>query len=101
MVLTSTTGTTSRSPRHDDVLIGFRNSRWEVGVASTPPSISCSSREAAMRIAQAFATVHGVDVWLSHGASCECIVGARATRKPVSGGKSPARSTTTSLPATP
>lgn len=96
MVLTSTAGTTSRSPRHDDVVIAFRNSRWEVGVASTSPSICCSSRESAMRIAQAFATVHGVDVWLSHGASCERIVDARTTRKAVRGAKPPARSTTSS-----
>ena len=96
MVLTSTTGTTSPSPRNDDVVIGFRNSRWEVGMASTSPSISCSSRDAAMRIAQAFATAHGVDVWQSHGASCERIVGARTRRKAVRGAKLPARSTTSS-----
>ena len=65
------------SPCHDDVLIGFRNGRWEIGTASTLPSITCESLEAAMAIAEAFSTVHHVDVWLSHGVSLRRTVSAR------------------------
>lgn len=77
MVSTVTGSLIDTSPCHDDVLIGFRNGRWEIGTASGSPSITCDSLEAAMTIAGAFSTVHHVDVWLSHGVSLRRIVGAR------------------------
>jgi hypothetical protein len=77
MVSTVTGGLTDTSLCQDDVLIAFRNGRWELGTASTLPSITCESLEAAMTIAGAFSTVHHVDVWLSHGVSLRRIVSAR------------------------
>ena len=71
MVMTSTATTVPTSPCHDDVLIAFKKGRWEVGIASTPPSISCASRDAAMKVARAFSTLHHVDIWLSDGAALQ------------------------------
>ena len=77
MVSTATASLTETSPCQDDVLIAFRNGRWEIGTASTLPSITCGSLEAAMTIAGAFSTVHQVDVWLSHGVSLRRVVSVR------------------------
>jgi hypothetical protein len=82
------------------VVIAFSNSRWEIGVAFTSPSISCATCEAAMTIARAFATAHHVDVWLSHDASFECVVGARSSRNAASGARTPSPATTTPSHAT-
>ena len=67
------------SPCHDDVLVAFRNGRWEIGTVSASPSITCGSLEAAMAIAGAFSTVHQVDVWLSQGGSLRRLVSARTS----------------------
>jgi hypothetical protein len=79
MVSTVTASLIDTSPCHDDVLIGFRNGRWEIGTASGSPSITCGSLEAAMAIAGAFSTAHQVDVWLSHGASLRRVMSARTS----------------------
>lgn len=76
------TRTTVAYPRHDDVLIAFRNGRWEVGVASTSPSMSYASRQGALAIAREFSEVHHVDVWVSNGASLECVASGRSHIKP-------------------
>jgi hypothetical protein len=56
-------------------------------MTSTTGTISCASREAAMNLVRAFATVHHVDVWLSDGGSYELVVGARTRRKAARGAK--------------
>ena len=81
MAFTSTS-TTTPSPRHDDVLIAFRSGRWEVGVASTSPSVSYASREGAIAIARKFSKVHHVDVWVSNGPSLECAASNRRHTTP-------------------
>ena len=77
MVSTVIGSLTEASPCQDDVLIAFRNGRWEIGTASTAPSITCGSFDAAMTIAGAFSTVHHVDVWLSHGVSLRRVLSVR------------------------
>jgi hypothetical protein len=49
MAFTSTRATAAYL-RNDDALIAFRNGRWEVGVASTSPSMSYTSREGAIAV---------------------------------------------------
>jgi hypothetical protein len=62
-------------------LIAFRSGRWEVGVASTSPSVSYASREGAIAIARKFSKVHHVDVWVSNGPSLECVASNRRHTK--------------------
>ena len=83
MAFTSTS-TTTPSPRHDDVLTlgDVRSGRWEVGVASTEPSVSYAPREGATAIARKFSKVHHVDVWVSNGPSLECVASNRRHTKP-------------------
>ena len=69
-------------PHEDDVVIAFAHDHWEVGLASSPASMSCPSRDGALALAAAFAQAHGVDVWVTHeGEPTERIVRSRADMK--------------------